>query len=151
MTDCCDGFLLCSQDVKAVAWHPGGEILVSASYDDSIKLWAADGDEWSCAQTLAGAWIMHTFCIDMRVGDGCSALIVSNLSLQQGMVFCMHIRLLGSTTNIPICLLVTCWSFVRHTMPVGLFFCLACGVVLPGASLTAASLQQQQRSVLPPC
>ena len=36
-------------------WHPGGEILVSASYDDSIKLWVDSGDEWDCAQTLSGA------------------------------------------------------------------------------------------------
>jgi WD40 repeat protein len=39
-----------------VAWHPGGELLASCSYDDSVKLWAAaGGDEWECAQTLAGA------------------------------------------------------------------------------------------------
>lgn len=30
---------LIAQDVKTVAWHPSGEVLVSASYDDSIKLW----------------------------------------------------------------------------------------------------------------
>ena len=44
----------CMQDVKSVNWHPSGELLVSASYDDSMKLWANDGDEWVCAQTLAG-------------------------------------------------------------------------------------------------
>jgi WD40 repeat protein len=27
-----------SQDVKMVAWHPTGEMLMSASYDNSIKL-----------------------------------------------------------------------------------------------------------------
>jgi WD40 repeat protein len=27
-----------SQDVKMVAWHPSGELLISASYDNSIKL-----------------------------------------------------------------------------------------------------------------
>lgn len=37
-----------------VTWHPSGELLASASYDDSIKLWATDGDEWSCVQTLGG-------------------------------------------------------------------------------------------------
>lgn len=36
-------------------WHPQGEVLVSASYDDSIKLWVEEEDEWVCAQTLAGA------------------------------------------------------------------------------------------------
>ena len=42
------------QDVKTVHWHPSGEVLVSASYDDSIKLWVEEDDEWICAQTLAG-------------------------------------------------------------------------------------------------
>lgn len=39
-----------------VAWHPGGDLLVSASYDDSIKVWEEDasGDEWICKQTLEG-------------------------------------------------------------------------------------------------
>lgn len=50
------------QDVKSVVWHPSGEILASCSYDDSIKLWANDGDEWVCAQTLAGVYptCLHT-------------------------------------------------------------------------------------------
>lgn len=43
-----------AQDVKSVRWHPLGEVLVSASYDDSIKLWVEEDDEWVCAQTLAG-------------------------------------------------------------------------------------------------
>ncbi len=38
-----------------MAWHPGGEILVSCSYDDSMKLWREADDEWACEQTLAGA------------------------------------------------------------------------------------------------
>lgn len=42
------------QDVKSVRWHPSGEVLVSSSYDDSIKLWVDAHDEWVCAQTLAG-------------------------------------------------------------------------------------------------
>ncbi len=42
------------QDVKMVAWHPDGELLASASYDDSIKLWRDVGDEWECVQTLSG-------------------------------------------------------------------------------------------------
>jgi WD40 repeat protein len=37
-----------------VVWHPNGELLVSASYDDSIKLWADNDDEWICVQTLSG-------------------------------------------------------------------------------------------------
>ena len=43
-------------DVKALAWRPpAGELLASCSYDDSVKLWASDGDEWACVQTLDGA------------------------------------------------------------------------------------------------
>lgn len=42
------------QDVKTVRWHPQGEVLVSASYDDTLKLWVEEDDEWVCAQTLAG-------------------------------------------------------------------------------------------------
>ena len=42
------------QDVKSVRWHPSGEVLVSTSYDDSIKLWVDAHDEWVCAQTLSG-------------------------------------------------------------------------------------------------
>lgn len=43
-----------------VAWHPRGELLASCSYDDTIKLWVNDGDEWVCAQTLGGSGIGHT-------------------------------------------------------------------------------------------
>lgn len=42
------------QDVKAVVWHPDGDILVSCSYDDSMKLWRESDDEWVCEQTLSG-------------------------------------------------------------------------------------------------
>jgi len=44
-----------TQDVKSVAWHPSSELLASASYDDTIRLYAADpyDDEWATVQTLA--------------------------------------------------------------------------------------------------
>jgi WD40 repeat protein len=43
-----------TQDVKAVTWHPSEELLASASYDDTVKLFAADpyDDEWTCIHTL---------------------------------------------------------------------------------------------------
>ena len=37
-----------------MVWHPDGEILVSCSYDDSMKLWRESDDEWVCEQTLSG-------------------------------------------------------------------------------------------------
>jgi WD40 repeat protein len=65
-----------SQDVKSVLWHPTEVIvlkafvlcvccnvgffvkkkalLVSCSYDDTIKIWAEGDDDWYCRQTLQG-------------------------------------------------------------------------------------------------
>ena len=65
-------FLLCSTspyillyikhikgDVKSIAfapshsqWGEGEEILISASYDNSIKIWAEESGDWYCAATL---------------------------------------------------------------------------------------------------
>lgn len=42
------------QDVKSVVWHPTRELLLSASYDDSVRAWACTGDDWECIGTLAG-------------------------------------------------------------------------------------------------
>ena len=65
-------------DVKALAWHPSGSVLASASYDGAVRLWlpeggaaeegpgggggggngmanAAVGDEWLCGQEVKGA------------------------------------------------------------------------------------------------
>jgi WD40 repeat protein len=44
-----------SQDVKTVAWHPKEELLASASYDDTIKLYIDDpSEEWLNYATLTG-------------------------------------------------------------------------------------------------
>ena len=40
------------QDVKMVGWHPSKEVLVSASYDDTVRTWEADEDDWSPAQII---------------------------------------------------------------------------------------------------
>jgi WD40 repeat protein len=38
-----------------VKWHPTEEILVSASYDDTIRIWKDDAhDDWYCVSTLTG-------------------------------------------------------------------------------------------------
>lgn len=58
-------------DVKCVAWHPIAELVISASYDNSIRVWGQrkeertvqqkrkhrnsdDEAEWGCLQTLNG-------------------------------------------------------------------------------------------------
>ena len=45
-----------TQDVKFVQWHPtaSAATLLSASYDDTIKVWKEDNDDWYCADTLTG-------------------------------------------------------------------------------------------------
>ena len=45
-----------TQDVKHVRFHPSEDVLLSASYDDTIKVWREDdgGGDWYCAQTLTG-------------------------------------------------------------------------------------------------
>ena len=46
-----------TQDVKFVQWHPRYEnVLFSASYDDTVKVWSCDedDDEFYCVHTLTG-------------------------------------------------------------------------------------------------
>lgn len=54
-------------DVKCVRfcashdqWGDGDEILLSASYDDTIRVWAEDAGDWYCAASIAG---VHTATI----------------------------------------------------------------------------------------
>jgi len=39
---------------KNVRWHPEQEILFSCSYDDTIKIWKEEDDDWGCSYTLSG-------------------------------------------------------------------------------------------------
>eukprot|EP00943_MAST-04B_sp_MAST-4B-sp1_P003033 g3033.t1 len=43
-----------SQDVKSVVFDPNENRLVSCSYDDTIKVWEEDEDDWYCSETLIG-------------------------------------------------------------------------------------------------
>lgn len=43
-----------TQDVKFILWRPTLSVLLSTSYDDTIKVWAEDGGDWYCAKTLIG-------------------------------------------------------------------------------------------------
>ncbi|XP_033125614.1 probable cytosolic iron-sulfur protein assembly protein CIAO1 homolog [Anneissia japonica] len=40
--------------LKQVIWHPHKELLASASYDNTIKIFVEDNDDWSCISTLEG-------------------------------------------------------------------------------------------------
>lgn len=51
--DCSDVKNDHTKDVKHVVWHPLHNILVSCSYDDSIKFFHKEGDDWKCYQTLS--------------------------------------------------------------------------------------------------
>lgn len=67
-----------TQDVKFIKWHPTENLLFSASYDDTIKLWAEDSDEFYCIATLTGhsstVWgIAIDPCSDGRQFVSCSA------------------------------------------------------------------------------
>ena len=67
-----------SGDVKCVKWHPEIELLVSGSYDNTIRVWVEDDDDWFCSETLTAhsgtVWDM-SFCGGEKLvsvgGDGC--------------------------------------------------------------------------------
>lgn len=42
------------QDIKFVQFHPMSTTLFSASYDNSIRVWHEDDDDWHCAEILDG-------------------------------------------------------------------------------------------------
>lgn len=52
--DCSDVKNDHSQDVKHVVWHPNFNILVSCSYDGSIKIFHMKDTDWICYETLTG-------------------------------------------------------------------------------------------------
>lgn len=37
-----------------IEWDPSGSFLASGSYDDTIKIWQEEHEEWMCVQTLGG-------------------------------------------------------------------------------------------------
>lgn len=52
--ECAAVLNLHTQDVKKVVWHPNEDILASASYDNSIKMYREDksDSDWICFDTL---------------------------------------------------------------------------------------------------
>ena len=63
-----------AQDVKQVVWHPTEDVLVSVSYDDTVKVWTEDpgGDDWSCTVTVGAKEGGHESTVvgGVRSGDG---------------------------------------------------------------------------------
>jgi len=43
-----------SADVKMVKFHPNENLLLSCSYDDAIRVWVEDVDDWVCEAVLTG-------------------------------------------------------------------------------------------------
>ena len=56
-------------DVKCVAWHPEEELLASASYDDDVRLWREDVDDWGCCGVLRGHE-STVWCVAWERSDG---------------------------------------------------------------------------------
>jgi len=50
--DCSDVKNDHSKDVKNIIWHPHHNILVSMSYDDSVKFFYKYGEDWKCYDSL---------------------------------------------------------------------------------------------------
>jgi WD40 repeat protein len=63
-------------DVKCVAWHPGREVLASASYDDTVRLWrdVEEEGDWCCIGVLDGhdgtVWGVSWEGLESQSGDG---------------------------------------------------------------------------------
>lgn len=46
--------MLFHPEVKFIVWHPADDVLISTSYDDTIRVWKEDQDDWYCADVLKG-------------------------------------------------------------------------------------------------
>jgi WD40 repeat protein len=64
-------------DVKCVAfaashgqWGDGDEILVSGSYDDTIKIWAEDAGDWYCAMSIPDVHADTIWSLAVSPGSG---------------------------------------------------------------------------------
>ena len=62
-----------SQDVKRVAWHHEKNILASASYDNTVRMYKEDSDDWVCVATLSS----HTSTVWDRRDEGEGPAITS--------------------------------------------------------------------------
>lgn len=73
-----------TEDVKCVRWHPSSEILVSCGFDNVIRVWVEDEDDWFCLEQLTAhdstVWSMafdKTGKHLVSVGDGGAVVVWS--------------------------------------------------------------------------
>ena len=50
--NCSEKQIASTADVKRVVWHPNLDLVASASYDNKIKMFKEDDDDWVCCATL---------------------------------------------------------------------------------------------------
>ncbi|KAJ9464037.1 putative cytosolic iron-sulfur protein assembly protein Ciao1 [Diplonema papillatum] len=98
-----------TQDVKHVLWHPDRPLLVSCSYDDTIKVWQEDPgekDEWTCTQTLKGhtstVW-QACFSKDgsfmASCSDDCTVIVWRLAAGKDGCTFAKECTIVGQHTR----------------------------------------------------
>ena len=60
-------------DVKCLAWHPREDMLVTGSYDGSLRVWCEEegcGGEWVCTQVVEGE--RTVWDVGFEPGSGCA-------------------------------------------------------------------------------
>lgn len=83
-----------TEDVKHVVWHRAKDCFASASYDDSVKIFCEDDDEWTCVANLLG----HTstvWCVDFEPTPEVSRLVSCSDDLS-----CIVWKKVGSTGGV---------------------------------------------------
>lgn len=95
-------------DVKSITFAPsngqfgdGDDILISASYDDTVKCWAEDAGDWYCAATLRGH---HTSTVwSVAAAPGGARLVTGSDDCTIGIFKCYTAaeaeRMMGHTRN----------------------------------------------------